>query len=165
MWFLDKLYIILSDSLALQDRDYHGDIKTNSFCIPSTFDERSVLNTAILWMATSRKQVTNRLYIAVFVRKSILGLLLWNYTKHISVLLGQLYTLNGTGHFLDGTNHFLNGTSHFLNGTSHFLNGTNHLLNGTSHFYQVSSPGQVAELCFEWAMPWLKLINVSTLVL
>ena len=40
------------------------------------FDDRSVLNTAILWMAMLRKQVTDRLYVAIFVRKSVLGLFL-----------------------------------------------------------------------------------------
>jgi len=40
------------------------------------FDERSVLNKAILWMTMSRKQETDRLYIAVFARKSVLGLFL-----------------------------------------------------------------------------------------
>ena len=37
------------------------------------FDEWSVLGTSIMWVATSRKQVTNRLCIAVFSRKTSLN--------------------------------------------------------------------------------------------
>jgi len=80
--FSDQTLSIFSGQNAcVRDRDYHSDRYTHTLqsfgYYQKTFNERCVLNTAILWMATSQKQVTNRLYIAVFVRRSSLGPLLW----------------------------------------------------------------------------------------